>query len=94
LFSVLFQRAARDELAQLWLSAGQSLRAAITAASAELERQLRTQPHAVGESREGLRRIGFIWPLAFLFSVSDDDRTVVVLHIWRYGKDPPDQSPQ
>jgi hypothetical protein len=85
-YTVLYREQARDELALLWLNADSKLRAAITAASAVLETALRTNPHAIGESRTATQRMAFEPPLAILFDVREQDRQVIVLHIWQYGR--------
>ena len=84
-YTVLYREQARDELALLWLNADSQLRAAITAASAVLETALRKNPHTIGESRTATQRIAFEPPLAVLFDIREEDRQVVVLHIWQYG---------
>jgi hypothetical protein len=83
-YTVFFTARARDELAQTWLSADASMRARITAASDELERNLRFRPNDIGESRDQGRRIAFSGPLGMIFRVHEADRKVVVLHVWRH----------
>ena len=48
-----------------------------------IDHQLLDDPFEFGESRFDTVRIGFADPLAILFEVMDDVRTVVVFEVWR-----------
>ena len=61
-FTVVWVDSAAGELAEIWLSAVD--RPLITAAARDIDQQLRAQPDAVGESRDGSRRILIAGPLA------------------------------
>ena len=53
MFKVRWERSALDELTNLWLQAGSAMRAAITAATHDLDEHLQTDPLRDSESREG-----------------------------------------
>ncbi len=80
-YTVVWLQSVQDELAELWLSAGD--RNAITAAADLIEHKLRDEPSAQGvELKEDLRAL-FAPPLRILFSVREDDRLVEVLRVKR-----------
>lgn len=79
-FQVRWIAAAEQDLASIWMQA--SDRAAITSAALEIDRRLASDPHLVGESREGTLRTTFELPLGVTFEVVDADRTVYVLAVW------------
>jgi hypothetical protein len=72
---------AEEELAAIWLGAGD--RNAVTRAAHEIERTLQVNPQEAGESRAEERRILLEPPLGVTFVVSPWDRTVLVLAVWR-----------
>jgi hypothetical protein len=78
-YTVLWQSAAEEELAQIWVDA--SNRNAVRAAADRLDTILGQDPYAHGESRTGLTRIMFVEPLAVLFEVQEQDRLVSVRHV-------------
>ena len=80
-FTVVWADSAAGELAEIWISALD--RPLITAAARDIDHSLHTQPNAVGESRDGNRRILIAGPLAVTYELSFDDRLVKVLDIWR-----------
>ncbi len=86
MYTVVFTRRARDDLARHWLNADSETCAAITVAAREVEVTLRRNPSNRGESRSGNIRIAFEAPLGFLFDIRDADKQVHVLHIWQYGR--------
>jgi hypothetical protein len=55
---------------------------AITAAMAEVDRRLETDPARAGESRAGNRRILIVSPLTVYYEVYQDHRTAVVTEVW------------
>lgn len=83
---VRWQRSAVNELADVWLHADSAERDEITRATAIVDHRLGNDPHNEGESRPGGRRIIFVAPLAVIFRISSDRRTVSVLHIRMFRK--------
>jgi hypothetical protein len=81
-FTVTWVREAEAEAATLWMEADD--RAVVAAAIDEIDRLLRLDPHGVGESRDGDNRILPVWPLAVTYVISDEDRQVTVLEVWRH----------
>lgn len=81
-YTVTWHAKAENELAAIWMAA--SDRNAVTQASAELDQQLEDDAGNVGESRAGKRRITFVKPLAIIFEVDEDKRTVVVGQVWEF----------
>ena len=79
-YNVIWLPAAEDELAELWLDA--SLRAAITRASNDLDKQLRRDAPNAGESRSQDFRIVFELPLVASVWVQPGGREVRVMHVW------------
>lgn len=79
-FTVVWVDSAAGELAEIWLSVVD--RPLITAAARDIDHRLRVQPDAVGESREGSRRILIAGPLAVSYEIRLDDRIVRVLDVW------------
>jgi hypothetical protein len=82
MYGVRWTKSAREELASAWVDADSTQRAAITAAAVKIDEVLQSSAHEFGESRVNDRRIGFVPPLGFVFSVNDELRRVKVLHIW------------
>ena len=80
-YTVVWKQAAEDELAQLWNEAAD--RDAVRQAADRMEKLLATQPLALGESRTGSMRIAFESPLGMFFDVSEQDRLVSVVRVWR-----------
>jgi len=78
-FSIRWKRAARDRLAEVWLSAPD--RNAVTDACAHVEQLLQADPFHVGEARLGTDRILFVSPLVVHYTVILDDQKVVVLDV-------------
>jgi len=83
-FTVVWVESGAGELAEIWLSAVD--RPLITAAARDIDHRLRVQPDAVGESRDGSRRILIAGPLAVTYGIRLDDRLVRVLDVWRIDK--------
>jgi len=80
---------AEQELADIWLNAPD--RAAVTQASHQIDRRLKTDPDNEGEARSDGRRLLIVFPLAIIFRVIADDRRVDVIHVWRFS--PPPSTP-
>jgi len=81
-YTVTWHPKAENELATIWMAAPD--RNAVTSAAAELDRQLEDDAGNVGESRTGKRRITFVKPLAIIFEVDEDKRTVVLGQVWEF----------
>jgi plasmid stabilization system protein ParE len=80
-FTVVWAPRAESQLAMLWVDGDD--REAIAATVDEFDRALSRNPSVVGESREDGYRIEVCGPLAFIFNVSEPDRKVTVLRVWR-----------
>jgi plasmid stabilization system protein ParE len=83
-YTVLWQPAAEEELADLWTDAPD--RDTVARAADAADRRLARDPYAVGESRDGLRRILFAGPLVIDYEVHDATRTVLVTRVRRAGR--------
>jgi hypothetical protein len=70
-----------DALAQFWMESDSNLRKAITKACHAVEKRLAMDPETEGESRADGRRITFEPPLAVVFRVEADGRTVTVVEV-------------
>ena len=79
-YTVTWRFAVLDELALMWNQAED--RAAVAAASHEIDRGLAYPPHSQGESR-GNVRVMFVPPIGADYEVLEDDCTVRVLTILR-----------
>ena len=78
-YTVVWLRDATDELGEIWLAAQD--RNVVTAASAEIDRELASDATAKGRPlSEGLR-VFDAPPLRAVFSVSDPDRKVEVARV-------------
>jgi hypothetical protein len=82
-FTVVWKRAAQDELAQIWVDAAD--RGAVTAASHLIEQQLGRDPMNLGESRSGNARVVFEPPLAVVYRVNNSRRRVTVVSVRAMG---------
>jgi hypothetical protein len=80
-YSVLWTAKAEGQLAEAWAAATD--RAAVASAANGLDADLATDPLAVGESRADNYRIEVRGVLAIIFSVSELDRIVLVVRVWR-----------
>lgn len=60
------------------------MRHAIKDAAFQIDVVLERHPNDAGESRDAGRRIMFEWPLGVLIEVSDQDRQVRVLSVWKW----------
>lgn len=76
-FTVSYVQVAQAELAQVWMDARDQ--SAVTRASHEIDRLLRTQPQMVGEELGDYRRLE-VTPLEVVYSVSPDD---CLVQVWR-----------
>jgi hypothetical protein len=87
-YRVQWLQSAMDRLSAIWIDADASLRATITQATHEIDRELRTDPVNLGESRSEKSRIVFAAPLAVLFRVDVGDRVAVVERVWLLRRRP------
>jgi plasmid stabilization system protein ParE len=76
-YTVICHPAAEEQLAAAFMAAAD--RPQVTAAARAIDEILRTAPVAFGESRDGELRVGFEPPLAVWYTVTDSDRTVVIV---------------
>ena len=81
-YTVVWLRAVERRLTELWNTA--SDRQSIADAADKIDAVLRQSPSLVGESRERGIRILLQKPLGVLYRVHEDDRKVVVGHVWKY----------
>jgi hypothetical protein len=77
-FTVLWKPGAEADLASIWTNAPD--RASVASAADQV---LANQPQFQGESRAGATRVLIEPPLGAHFHVSEEDRQVFVLHVWR-----------
>jgi hypothetical protein len=82
MYTVDRTESAVHELTSLWVNADPSLRRAVTAASHNIDKDLRHQPNEKGESREGDNRFYFAAPLGIYFRVDESANTAVVVNVW------------
>jgi hypothetical protein len=80
-YTVVWKKRALDRLAEMWLAA--SDKNDVTDAANQIDQLLAFEPWEHGESREKDVRVFFVPPLAVLYSISDADRLVEVLRVWR-----------
>jgi hypothetical protein len=70
MYLVKWRRTAQDRVTNAWLDGDSTLRAAITAAVAEVDKQLADERADKGESRAAGRRVLFVSPLGVNFRVN------------------------
>jgi hypothetical protein len=80
-YTVTWLPDALNELAQIWVEA--SNREEASRAADHFDIALSLAPWAHGESREGGSRVVFSGPLGFEYEVSEADRLVTVVSVWR-----------
>ena len=81
MFDVDWIETALSRLANAWLRADSTTRAAITAASHEIDDLLKIDPAHAGESRDADKRILIAEPLAVTYVVDEDQEIVTVLDV-------------
>ena len=81
MFTVRWKRAARDDLASIWLQANSTLRRAITTAANQIDAGLKRNPETKGESRGSAKRIWFVEHLCVHFKVDVGRSVVAVVHL-------------
>jgi hypothetical protein len=79
--AVVWDEAALDELADIWVRITPAARARVEAAHGEVNRRLQTDPANEGESRSEGRRVTIVLPLAVVFRYDPDLGIVDVLHV-------------
>jgi hypothetical protein len=79
-YTVVYDRAARNESARIWNSAADQQ--AVANASDAIDRLLKRQPDQVGRTRGSYRELT-VHPLRVVFSISPDDRMVRVVKVRR-----------
>jgi len=72
MFTVVWSRAATEQIAKLWNTSGDQFRRAMVATIWQFERDLRRDPTNSGESREGVERVHLVRPLGVLFDVYEE----------------------
>ncbi len=82
MFRVRWEETALNELAKAWVEADSATRQLITQATDEIDRRLKTDPLAEGESRSEGRRVFFVLPLGVTFRVEADRPIVSILRLW------------
>lgn len=83
-YTVLWTTRAESQLAAMWSAATD--RPSITTAANSLDADLAADPHSLGESRADSYRIEVRGVLAVIYAVSDPDRTVTVVRVWRVAQ--------
>jgi hypothetical protein len=78
-YTVVWLPDVESHLAQLWMTAPD--RSAVTKAGDEIDAQLRSKPHDVGEAAEGIYRVLAVEPLVVAYKVVDADRMVTVVGV-------------
>ena len=86
MFTVVWLKMARNELARLWNNAPAGRRNAVALAADRIDRLLRRNAAEEGESRWDNFRVLFESPLAVLYRVSPADRIVQVVSVWHNEK--------
>lgn len=86
MYRVFWLYSAQMELAEFWVEADSSTRAELTAAAAQLDRELERAPYSYGESRELNERIHIIDSLVARYSIDDEHHevTVVAVNVYKY----------
>ena len=78
-YTLIWKPSVEQRLAEIWLEAAD--RRAVTGAADRIDRQLRTRPLAVGESRDMQRRILIDDPLVVVYKVLEADCMVHVVGV-------------
>lgn len=81
-FTVRWTRAARDQLAAIWVASAD--RAGVTSAAHRIDVLLAADPEGVGEERPPTRRILFESPLVVLYRVDAANSRVIVSQVREY----------
>ena len=89
-YTVVWKRALKQKLAEVWISAPD--RAAVSTAANTIDLLLRAAPLDQGEARSGNTRILIVPPLAVVYEIHADDRRVEVLALRNTTNRPPGNS--
>ena len=81
MFDVDWMESAVIRVASAWMGADSATRAAITSASHEIDHILAVDPIHAGESRDANRRILIADPLAAVYEIDEERRTVSVVDV-------------
>jgi hypothetical protein len=69
-YVVIWEPPAERDLTEMWL--GSRWRHAIARAADEIDAVLKREPRDCGESRDGGRRVMFVWPLGVSFKIDEE----------------------
>lgn len=86
MFSVTWQAKVLDELASLYVMATPKERDRISVGIETVNRQLAIDPDAVGESRDGDRRVAFPDLLVIRYRIDREKQIVRVTGVARFGR--------
>lgn len=86
MFEVVWTQTALDNLAAAWTRADSAMRQDLSRATREIDRQLQSDPHNLGESRASSQRITFEPPLGVAFEIDSTRPVVRVLFVWSYKR--------
>lgn len=85
-WSVDWEPSAQQQLAQIWTDAND--KAEVTDAADFIDQQLAVDPFLWSESREDGSRIMIEPPLAVKYDVDEQQQSVRVWAVWRWGQSP------
>ena len=78
---VVWEPSAERDLTEMWLRS--RMRHAINRAADQIDVELERDPHDCGESRDGGRRVMFVWPLGASFKAGENEQEVRVISVWQ-----------
>jgi plasmid stabilization system protein ParE len=81
-YTVTWKPEAERRLATIWSQTKD--RNAVTRAAHIIDKMLGANPEDVGESRQEGFRVFFEEPLGVMFTISPDDRMVLVVAVWTF----------
>jgi hypothetical protein len=81
-YTVAWRQSVRDDLARIWIMARD--RQAVADAADKIDRELSVDPDQKGREFNDVRLLVAV-PLEVTYSVSADDRIVIVLQVWYRG---------
>ena len=80
-YGVVYESSAERDLTEIWLRS--RLRYAITQAADRIDAELSSNPRGCGESREGDRRVLYVWPMGVSYKIDEDQQRVRVISVWK-----------
>jgi hypothetical protein len=86
MYTVVWSDEALEGLVNLWTDADPDLQPLITAAVHRIDENLADDPENAGESRDDGNRVWFEFPLAVLFSINSNEKTVHIGRVWTFRK--------